>query len=80
MRERGCVDGKKFRYIIYLANGLHKAKIKGKISDTVFHTWRNHQGEVVVVAGFCLYYINRWFGFTLYTLKHSEEGWEFPDH
>ena len=36
--------------LIYLANGLHKAKIKLKISDTVFHAWRNHQGEVVVVA------------------------------
>ena len=48
--------------------------------DTVFHAWRNHQGEVVVVAGVCLFCINRWFGFTLYTLKHSEEGWEFPDH
>ena len=39
---------------IYLANGLHKAQIKWKISNTVFHAWRNHQGEVVVVAGVCL--------------------------
>ena len=29
---------------------LHKAKIKWKISDTVFPAWRNHQGEVVVVV------------------------------
>ena len=44
--------------IIYLANGLHKAKIKGKISDTVFHAWRNHQGKVVVVAGVYLMYFS----------------------
>ena len=37
---------------MYLGNGLHKAKIKS--SDTVFQASRNHQGEVVVVAGVCL--------------------------
>ena len=45
------------RYIIftiYLANELHIAKIKLKISDTVFHAWPNHQEEVVVVAGVLL--------------------------
>ena len=42
-------------YVIYLANGLHKAKIKLTISDTVFYAWRNHQGEVVVVAGVYLF-------------------------
>ena len=44
---------------IYLANGLHKAKIKRKISDTVFHAWRNRQGEVVVVAWVYVYCIDR---------------------
>ena len=34
-------------------------RLKWKISDTVFHAWRNHQGEVVVVAGIiCTFHIH----------------------
>ena len=34
---------------VFSCNGLQKAKLKIKFTDTVFDASRNHQGEVVVV-------------------------------
>ena len=57
---------------IYLAEGLHKAKMK--ISDTVFHAWRNHRERLLLLQGFICNWINLWFGFALYTLSRGVGG------